>query len=237
MAHDFIAIEGPIGVGKTTLGRKLADALGSRFLNDTEQDNPYLESFYRQKSSVAFHTQLHFLLSRLELLEREGVRSVGQRGARGQPGNRQSGKPQPVNKNSRGDRHVVDFLIAKDRLFAELNLDENEWWMYQSLTERLDLEATIPDLTIYLQAPVEILIQRIERRGLGFEQRIDSHYLQRVVDSYERFFHEYDESPVLIVNAQAINIADNPADFELLTRQISEITAGRHYFNPQSLPV
>ncbi len=205
--HRFIAIEGPIGVGKTTLATKLAKALGGRFVNDTEKENPYLETFYKNPASVSLHTQLYFLMSRLALLEREKV---------GSPGN----------------RHIVDFLIAKDRLFAEINLDENEWWMYRELHDRLDLDAAVPDLTIYLQAPVEILIQRIERRGLRFEQRIDSGYLQRVVDSYERFFHEYDESPLLIVNAQAINIADNPADFERLTQQISEIKAGRHYFNP-----
>lgn len=210
-SHRFIAVEGPIGVGKTTLATKLAQALGIRFVNDTEKENPYLETFYRNPASVSLHTQLHFLLSRLSLLDKEKV---------GTPGN----------------RHVVDFLIAKDRLFAEINLDEHEWWMYRELHDRLDLSAGVPDLTIYLQAPVEVLIQRIERRGLRFEQRIDSGYLQRVVDRYERFFHEYDESPLLIVNAQAINIADNPADFERLTRQIAEITAGRHYFNPVAEP-
>lgn len=210
--HGFIAVEGPIGVGKTTLANKLAQSLGGRFVNDTEQENPYLETFYRNPASVALHTQLHFLLSRLALLEREKVGTAG-------------------------NRHVVDFLTAKDRLFAEINLDENEWWMYRELHDRLDLAAAVPNLTIYLQAPVEILIQRIERRGLRFEQRIDSGYLQRVVDSYERFFHEYDESPLLIVNAQAINIADNSADFERLTRQIEEISAGRHYFNPVAEPV
>lgn len=207
MKHNYIAIEGPIGVGKTTLARNLADSLKCQFLHDTEQTNPYLESFYRRPAEFALHTQLHFLLSRLALLEREAV---------GEPGR----------------RHVADFLLAKDRLFAEVNLDGTEAWMYSDLYRRLDPQIAHPDLVIYLQAPVEILIQRIERRGLRFEQRVNSSYLQQVVDIYERFFHEYTASPLLIVNTQAINIADNPADFDQLTRQINEIGPGRHYFNP-----
>lgn len=207
MKDDYIAIEGPIGVGKTTLARRLAESLKSQFLHDTEESNPYLSTFYRHPAEVALHTQLHFLLSRMALLEREGV---------GEPGR----------------RHVADFLLAKDRLFAEVNLEGTEAWMYSELYKRLNPRMATPDLVIYLQAPVEILIQRIERRGLRFEQRVNSTYLQQVVDIYERFFHEYTASPLLIVNAQAINIADNPADFDQLTRQINEIGPGRHYFNP-----
>ena len=210
MKTNYIAVEGPIGVGKSTLAKKLAKTLKSQYLNDTENSNPYLETFYRRPADVAFQTQLHFLLSRLALYDREGV-----------------GDPKR--------RYVADFLLAKDRLFAEINLEGAEAWMYRELFERLNPQIPDPDLVIYLQAPVEVLIQRIERRGLRFEQRMDSSYLQRVVDSYARFFHEYTASPLLIVNAQAINIADNPDDFDQLTRQISDMGPGRHYFNPVSL--
>jgi len=204
---NYIAVEGPIAVGKTTLATKLAESFGAELLNDTEVTNPYLESFYRTRHSMSFHTQLHFLVSRLDLLEREGV-------------------------GSEGRRHVVDFLLAKDRLFAELNLDETEWWMYRQLYDRLRVPPAVPDLVIYLQAPVEVLIQRIERRGLRFEQSIDSAYLQQVIERYERFFHTYEDSSLLIVNASVINIADEPSDYAGLIRQIEALGPGRHYFNP-----
>ena len=210
--HRFIAIEGPIGVGKTTLSRKLSDALDAEFFPDTDDVNPYLDSFYKTPELSALQTQLHFLASRLARLDE-------------------------IARVSRSKACVSDFLVGKDRLFAELTLNESDWWIYEQLHNRLDLTATAPELTIYLQAPVEILIQRIERRGLRRERRIDSRYLARIVDSYERFFHEYDEAPLLIVNAESINIADNSADFERLQRQIADITAGRHYFNPQPAAV
>lgn len=207
MKYKYIAIEGPIGVGKTTLAEKLATAVNGRYLADSDVINPYLKAFYKQPDKVAFHTQVHFLMSRLEAMEAAGV-----------PG---------------ASRSVVsDFMLEKDRLFAELTLDETEWQMYSAVFERTTQNLPKPDLVIYLQAPLERLVQRIERRGIRHEQRIESRYLQRLIELYERFFHQYDASPLLIVNAAEINLADSPADFEMLVERIRSVEGGRHYMNP-----
>ncbi len=207
MKHQFIAIEGPIGVGKSTLARALSDAFQCELLQDTETVNPYLKQFYKDPETYALHTQMHFLLTRLELLNNPAVASP----------------TAPM---------VADFLLDKDKLFAELTLSEDEWWMYTRLFERLTENVIRPDLVIYLQAPIEKLIQRIERRGLRHEQNIDSNYLQQLVTIYERFFHEYSESPLLIVNASEINIADDEDDMSRLVEQVRNLDGGRHFFNP-----
>jgi len=207
MKHQFIAIEGPIGVGKSTLAGILAKEFKAELVADTENENPYLKQFYKDPKAYAMHTQLHFLLSRLELLNSPAVtRPTG-----------------PM---------VSDFMLAKDRLFAELTLNEDEWWMYTRMFERMTAQVPQPDLVIYLQAPLEKLIQRIERRGLRHEQRIDSHYLQQLISIYERYFHEYQDSALLIVNASEINIADDEKDVATLVEQIRTLDGGRHYFNP-----
>jgi len=212
MKNQFIVIEGPIGVGKTTLAEHLADEFGAWFLHDTETRNPYLETFYRHPKDVALHTQLHFLISRLEVLQNPAV----------------AHPTQPI---------VSDFLLDKDRLFAELTLDEHEWWMYTQLYERLAAGCRQPDLVIYLQAPLERLIQRIERRGVRHERRIDSHYLEQLIALYERFFHDYTECPLMIVNTAEINLADNAGDRQQLIDEIRQLEGGRHYFNPIGNPV
>ncbi len=207
MKHQFIAIEGPIGVGKSTLAKILADAFSADLVRDTETTNPYLKQFYKEPAEVALHTQLHFLLSRVDVLQNPAVMRPT--------------KPM-----------VSDFLLDKDRLFAELTLDEDEWWMYTRIFDRISAQCPKPDLVIYLQAPLEKLIQRIERRGVSHEQAINSHYLQQLITIYERYFHEYTASPLLIVNASDINIADNPTDVQRLISEISALEGGRHYFNP-----
>lgn len=207
MKNQFIAIEGPIGVGKSTLAKTLAEHFSATLVRDTEADNPYLKRFYKDPKPIAFHTQLHFLLTRLEVLSSPSVARAT-------------------------TTMVSDFLLDKDKLFAELTLSEDEWWMYTRLYDRMTKNCVRPDLVIYLQAPLEKLIQRIERRGLRHEQRIDSHYLQQLINIYERYFHEYTDSALLIVNASEINLADNEQDISTLVDRIENLDGGRHYFNP-----
>ncbi len=207
MKYKYIAVEGPIGVGTTTLAKKLSAAVGGRYLADSEETNPYIEAFYQQPDRVAFHTQMHFLVTRLQAMEAARIQD----------------EPRTV---------VSDFVIDKDRLFAELTLDEAEWQIYAALYERTVQHLPKPDLVVYLQAPLERLLQRIERRGIKHEQRIESRYLQRLIELYERYFHQYDASPLLIVNATDINLADSPEDFEMLVERIQSVEGGRHFVNP-----
>ncbi|MBX2838045.1 MAG: deoxynucleoside kinase [Gammaproteobacteria bacterium] len=207
MKFNHIAVEGPIGVGKSTLAKALASHYQARFLPDTDVSNPFLKLFYSNPAKIALQTQLFFLVSRLKALDEANV-SIG------------SGPT------------VADFMLEKDRLFAQLTLDETEWWMYQELFERATKDAPKPDLVVYLQAPLEVLIQRIAKRGLKHEQRIDSAYLQQLIKLYEQYFHDYTAGALLIVNAADINFADNPADLKHLLEQIDSVDSGRHFVNP-----
>ncbi len=211
MTHPFIAIEGPIGVGKTTVARHLAEQLKAHFLPDTDTRNPYLKQFYLDPKAAALHAQLHFLVARREVLKKADIE-------------------QPVKPI------VADFMIDKDHLFAELTLDENEWWMYAHLYDRMTADTRRPNLVIYLQAPLERLIERIETRGLRHEQRIDSTYLAELGARYERFFHDYDESSLLIVNTDEINLANDRSAVQalgnLVKSRLEEGDGGRHFWNP-----
>ncbi|MBX2878880.1 MAG: deoxynucleoside kinase [Granulosicoccus sp.] len=207
MKYQFLAVEGPIGVGKTTLAKKLASHFNARLLTDTEDSNPYLGSFYKQQNARAFHTQIHFLVSRLEALNNPEIIQT----------------EQPI---------VADFFIQKDKLFAELTLDHTEWWMYSTISEQLLQNVPRPDLVVYLQAPLAQLIERIERRGYNYERRIDSHYLEELSALYERYFHTYCD-PLLIINTADINLADSEADVSELCHRIAEFRGGRQFYNPQ----
>lgn len=207
-APRYIVVEGPIGVGKTTLARRLADSFGYETLLEGPAENPFLDRFYVEGRSNALPTQLFFLLQRAEQLRRW----------------RQDDLFEPV--------RVADFLMEKDALFAELTLDENELELYRQVYSHLTLEGPTPDLVIYLQAPTPVLLDRIRQRGLPAEQHIDDEYLDGLVEGYARFFHYYDAAPLLIVNAAEIDLVNDDAQYERLVEVVRGARTPRSYFNP-----
>jgi deoxyadenosine/deoxycytidine kinase len=210
-APRFIVVEGPIGVGKSSLARRLADSFSGELVLEHLTENPFLERFYRSGRNAALPAQLFFLFQRARQLEEL----------------RQADLFAPV--------RVADFLIDKDRLFAELNLDREELALYEKIYEKLDIQAPVPDLVIYLQASVDTLLHRIARRGIAYERLIDRGYLERLAEAYARHFHRYDDSPLLIVNASSIDPVQNDSDYEQLYEQIQRTSGGRHFFNPASV--
>jgi deoxyguanosine kinase len=204
----YIVIEGPIGVGKTSLAKKLADSLSADVLLEEVYENPFLERFYRDGQSAALPAQMFFLFARARQIE--DLRQA----------------------DMFANVRVSDYLFSKDQLFAELNLSADELNLYNQVTLSLDIEAPIPDLVIYLQSSVDALLERIARRGILFERAIDRRYLERVTEAYARFFHAYNDGPLLIVNASQIDPISNEADYAQLFQQIERTTGGRHFFNP-----
>ena len=206
--HRFVVVEGPIGVGKTSLARRLAKSFGSELVLEQGDENPFLERFYRNPRAAAFQTQLYFLFQR----------------ARQMQDLRQADLFERV--------RVSDYLLDKDRLFARLTLDAEELALYEQVYARLAIDAPVPDLVVYLQAPVDVLLERIARRGIQYEQAIEPRYLERLVESYSRFFLEYDVAPVLMVNASEIDLVGSDADYASLLKEVARARKGRHYFNP-----
>ena len=204
----FIAVEGPIGVGKTSLAIKLADSLSADTVLEEVFENPFLKRFYQDGQSAALPAQMFFLFARARQVE----------------GMRQSDLFASV--------RISDYLFAKDRLFAELNLSPEELALYDQVEESLKIDAPVPDLVIYLQASVDSLLDRIAKRGIGFERAINRRYLERLTDAYARYFHAYDDGPLLIVNASQIDPISSDADYEQLFQQIERTSGGRHFYNP-----
>jgi len=207
----FVVVEGPIGVGKTTLAKRLALSLGSNMLLEAAEENPFLEKFYENPRNAALPTQLYFLMQRTRQLKQL----------------KQDDLFNPV--------RVADFLIQKDRLFAEVTLDSDELDLYEQVYSNLTLDIRRPDLVVYLQAPVEVLLDRIHRRGIKHERWVEAAYLERLCEAYVRFFYQYNDAPLLIVNAADIDFAHNDDEYELLLEQVLETRSGRHYFNPVAL--
>ena len=204
----YIVVEGPIGVGKTSLAKRLADTLEAELVLEQDAQNPFLERFYRNPKAGALPAQLFFLFQRAQQLG--------------------SLKQQDLF----APRRVADYLFEKDRLFAGLTLDAAEMGLYEQVASRLAVDPPKPDLVLYLQAPVETLLARIARRGVAYESSIDAAYLTRLNDAYARFFHEFDASPLLIVNAANIDPVQNQADYDELVAAIRRMRKGRMYYNP-----
>jgi deoxyguanosine kinase len=204
----YIAIEGPIGVGKTSLARRLAETLDFELVLERAEENPFLERFYRDPVANALPTQLHFLFQRARQAQemRQSDLFAGGR--------------------------IADFLLEKDRIFARLTLPDEEYRLYDQVYQGLALDAPTPDLVVYLQAPVEALVERVQRRGIGYEQAVRPDYLRRLSEAYMDFFHRYDASPLLIVNAAVIDPVRRDVDYLDLLQRIQSMEGGRQYYNP-----
>ena len=202
----YIAVEGAIGVGKTTLVKRISNSIKCDTMFEDYADNPFLKTFYDSNSHNSFSTQLYFLLKRLEQSK--------------------------LFKNNT-NLIVSDFYFGKDDLFAKLNLNEIEYNMYTEIREKLNFNPPTPDLIIYLQAPTDILIDRIKKRNLSFETKMKKKYIESVNNIYMKHFHEYKLSPILIINTSNVNIY-NENDFQILIKEISSDINGKKYFNPTS---
>lgn len=205
--NRHIVVEGPIGAGKTSLARKLAEHSGAELLLEQPQDNPFLASFYLDRRRWALATQLFFLFQRVNQVS--GLKQLD------------------LFENPT----VADFLFDKDPLFARLNLLDEELALYERIYTHLAPQVPAPDLVIYLQAPVDSLMARVRRRGAAYERGISEDYVARLAQAYGRFFHDYTGAPLLIVNSQHLNFVDRPDDFALLLQRISEMRGPREFFS------
>ncbi|MEX0618910.1 MAG: deoxynucleoside kinase [Pseudohongiellaceae bacterium] len=205
----FIAVEGPIGVGKTSLTLRLAETFNYELLLEKAHENPFLTRFYNNPRQHALATQLFFLFQRAQQMQDL----------------RQNDMFEPV--------RVADFVMEKDRLFAEQTLDTDEYALYCHVYDHLTLDVPKPDLVIYLQAPTDVLLDRIQKRGIDAEQLIDRGYLEDLNNAYTEFFHYFKQCSLMIVNCADIDLVNNEADYQQLVNHIRTATPGIHYFNPR----
>jgi len=203
----YIAVEGPIGVGKTSLARRLADAFACELVEELPDTNPFLERFYAEPGRSALATQLRFLLDRY----RQQRALTADRSGRGV---------------------VADYLFAKDQIFAEMNLEGAELDVYREVLGLMIDPIPTPDLVIYLEARPEVLMRRLRKRNREFERRIREAYLEGLIEAYRRFFHEYSEAPVLVVNCSSIDFVEQGNDLEDLIREIRNAKKGTQHYIP-----
>lgn len=209
-APHYIVVDGPIGVGKTSLVQRLAERLGGRLLLEVADDNPFLASFYQDRARHAFQAQLWFLLSRFRQQQELAQGDLSRQTL------------------------IADYLFAKDKIFAYLNLGDHELALYERIHDLLSVQVPTPDLVIFLQADTETLMQRIGHRGRHYERGISWKYLEELNAAYTHFFFHYTASPLLVINTSDIDFVNHPDDFEELVREIRETRGGTQYYVPRS---
>jgi deoxyadenosine/deoxycytidine kinase len=207
MKNRYIVVEGPIGCGKTSLANKLAQRMNASVLLEDAKANPFLAQFYRDMRRYALPTQLFFLFQRVQQLE-----ALKQPDLFARP-------------------TIADFTLAKDPLFARMTLDDAEYQLYRRIYEHVKPQAPVPDLVIYLQASVNTLIARVKKRGNPIETGMDEDYMRRLSEAYTRYFYDYTDGPLLIINSEHLNFVDTPAHLDLLIERIHAMRGGREFFN------
>jgi len=208
--HHYIVIEGPLGVGKTSLALKLAEKINAETLLEDAEENPFLRKFYQDPKKYSFQAQIFFLLRRYQ-------------------------RALDITQMDLFKRTMIsDYLFDKDRIFARANLDDDEFWLYEQLFQLLRKRITPPDLVIFLQATTDVLVERIKKRDKKYERGISTKYLDEINQAFNNYFFHYSDSPLLVINASKIDFVNVPEDFEDLVAQIKRMRTGTQYYVPMS---
>lgn len=205
----YIVIEGPIGVGKTSLTRLLAKEFNARLVLEKPEENPFLPQFYQNRKKYGFQTQIFFLMNRFQQ-------------------QREMAQLELFNQVT-----LCDYLFAKDRIFASLNLDDNELALYEQIFDLLSGQIPFPDLVIFLQAKPEVLLHRIKSRNISYEKEIDLEYLKSLTEAYNYYFFHFDQTPLLVVDTSEIDFVNRREDLDQLIREIKQMKQGTWYFIPK----